>query len=119
MGYSSGEGYELITAGRTLLCAPRIRRAKQHHIDVVGLVHQVESVRLWCRQTFGQPIIWLPIDMDAQWYNRFDTDLLWINDGQWAYRASPWVGGNIDNIHLVLAVDAAPQFQRHWASYFR
>lgn len=117
MGYSSGEGFEYLSEHIKLLCVTR-QRAEQYHADIVGRSGETERVRRWCLANFGPPIIWHPRNKDTQWHNRFETDLFRSDNWRWACLRSPWIGGDVENIHMVLWDRARWDFEDRWSRHF-
>lgn len=119
MGLWSEAGFEHLLILRTnLLCATR-ERGPQYHVDVVGRRDEVDQLYAWCHGHFGAAVAWQPRDENDQWHNRFETDLFYFPNWRWTCLWSPWVGGDIENLHVVLWDRAARSFEDHWRqNYF-
>jgi hypothetical protein len=114
MGLCSGEGLELVGIGRPSLVYLRRARRHQHHVDVVGRIPDVFDVVEWCEDCFGAPSRWRPLTPDAQWHNRYDTDIAFE---RWSFLWPPWGAGDVSKVHLVLGLAEAKQFNERWHTY--
>lgn len=118
MGYLSDEGFECLSMNRVDLILLTRRRDWQYHVDVVGRNGDARMVFRWCLAYLGLPHPWRPAQPDAQWYNRFDTNVLRMHDRCWTYLWSPWQDGDIDNFHLILWSPAIDEFETKWRDHF-
>ena len=114
MGLSFCDGLDRICGGTADLLWVELERSPQHHIDVVGRCDEVLNLFDWCSTRLGPPAAWLPCDDDAQWFNRFDTDVIHFSDRAWSYCWSPWIGGDVENLHLVIWDASVVEFCEYW-----